>query len=122
MSKDGMNKWEKKVWTSRCHEGYDGVAYEDVWNLDIRLSEIIANHLRAFLKAEKGPYGGVPGILVEKWGEKAYDEWLNIIRKMIYAFEEYLHTEDKFHAESEKNERIKEGMRLFIDYYRYLRV
>lgn len=117
-----MNKWKKKVWTSRCHEGYADVAYEDVWNLDGRLAEIIANHLRAFLKAEKGPYGGTPGIFVEKWGEKAHDEWLNIIRKMIYAFEEYLRMEDKFYAESGKNERIEEGMQLFIDYYPYLRI
>lgn len=79
-----------QAWKAKCHEGYAEVSYEDVWSLDTRLARIIANHLRAFLKAEKGPYGGTPGNIVEKYGEdKGYAEWLNIIRRMIYAFEEY---------------------------------
>ena len=56
-----MNKtpaWKEKAWKAKCHEGYAEVSYEDVWSLDTRLARIIANHLRAFLKAEKGPYGG----------------------------------------------------------------
>lgn len=112
--------WEEKAWRKKSHEGYADVAYEDVWALDMRLARIIANHLRAFLKAEKGPYGGTPGHLVEKFGEdEAYNNWLNIIRKMIYAFEEY-QREDKFDVDPEKKARIKEGMQLFIDYYRDL--
>ena len=52
-----MNKtpaWKEKAWKAKCHEGYAEVSYEDVWSLDTRLARIIANHLRAFLKAEKG--------------------------------------------------------------------
>ena len=51
-----MNKtpaWKEKAWKAKCHEGYSEVSYEDVWSLDTRLARIIANHLRAFLKAEK---------------------------------------------------------------------
>ena len=66
--------WEEKAWRKKSHEGYADVAYEDVWALDMRLARIIANHLRAFLKAEKGLYGGTPGHLVEKFGEdEAYN-------------------------------------------------
>lgn len=84
------------------------------------LARIIANHLRAFLKAEKGPWGGCLGIIVEKYGsEKCHDVWLNTIRKMIYAFEEY-QWNDKYDIDEEKRDRIREGMQFFIDYYRNL--
>lgn len=38
---------------------------------------------------------------------------------MIYAFEEY-QSNDKYDIDEEKRERIREGMQLFIDYYRNL--
>lgn len=114
------NKWQHKVNSKKCNEGYADVSYEDTWCLDMTLARIIANHLRAFLKAEKGPWGGCPGIFVEKYGsEKCHNAWLNTIRKMIYAFEEYQRN-DKYDIDEEKRERIKEGMQLFIDYYRNL--
>ena len=116
-----MNKtpaWKEKAWKAKCHEGYAEVSYEDVWSMDTRLARIIANHLRAFLKAEKGPYGGTPGNIIEKYGEdKGYAEWLNIIRKMIYAFEEYQRTDQWSEEDAEKRKRIREGMKLFIDHY-----
>lgn len=116
-----MNKtpaWKEKAWKAKCHEGYAEVSYEDIWSLDTRLARIIANHLRAFLKAEKGPYGGTPGNIIEKHGEdKGYAEWLNIIRKMIYAFEEYQRTDQWSEEDAEKRKRIREGMKLFIDHY-----
>ena len=71
--------WKEKVWKAKFHEGYADVLYEDVWSLDTRLARIIANHLRAFLQAEKGSYGCIPGSIVEKYGaNKGYVEWLNI--------------------------------------------
>ena len=41
-----------------------------------------------------------------------------MIRKMIYAFDEYQSVPDKFNIEPEKDARIKEGMQLFIDYFK----
>ena len=65
---DKRPAWKEKAWAAKCHEGYADVTYEDVWSLDIRLARLIANHLRAFLKAEKGPHGGAPGRLaVRRW-------------------------------------------------------
>lgn len=52
------NKWQHKVNYKKSKEGYADVSYEDTWCLDMTLARIIANHLRAFLKAEKGPWGG----------------------------------------------------------------
>ena len=49
------NKWQHKVNYKKSKEGYADVSYEDTWCLDMTLVRIIANHLRAFLKAEKGP-------------------------------------------------------------------
>ena len=73
------------------------------------------------MKAEKGPYGGMPGNIVEKYGEdKGYAEWLNIIRRMIYAFEEYRRTDQWSEEDAEKRTRIREGMQLFIDHYENL--
>ena len=113
--------WKEKSCHKRSKAGYGGVDYEDVWNLDTRLADIIANHLRAFLKAEKGPYGGCPDILSSD--EKGRQKWLQIIRDMLYAFEEYNHLSNSSEfddLDEEKQLRIKNGMQLFVDYYRYL--
>lgn len=70
--------WKEKIWRAKCHEGYADVAYEDVWSLDKTLARIIGNHLRAFLKAEKGPHGGTPGHIVEKYGSaKAHNTYVS---------------------------------------------
>lgn len=45
------NKQQHKVNPEKCNEGYADVSYEDTWCLDMTLARIIANHLRAFLKA-----------------------------------------------------------------------
>lgn len=118
---DCRNKWQAKVWSEKAHGGYDDIDYCDVWNLDERLADIISKHLHAFLKAEKGPNGGCPRIIVNQVGEeKAQASWLQIIRKMIYAFDEYQSVPDKYNIEPDKEARIKEGMQLFIDYFKYL--
>ena len=90
------------------------MTYEDVWSLDIRLARLIANHLRAFLKAEKGPHGGAPGRLARELGTD---------KKMIYAFEEYQRKDNSAtdeadpEKERERKERIRAGMQLFVDYF-----
>ena len=112
--------WQNKVNREKCHEGYADVRYEDVWSLDTRLANIIATHLRAFLKAQKGPNGGCPGELALGADVGVgYQKWLNILRKMIYAFEEYQNV-DEWKMDKEIEERIDEGMRLFIRWYKYL--
>ena len=64
-------------------------------------------------------YKGLIPVVGRMLTEKCHDVWLNTIRKMIYAFEEYQRN-DKYDIDEEKRERIREGMQLFIDYYRNL--
>ncbi len=118
---------------TKAREGYSDVLYEDTWSLDSVLAGIIAKHLRAFLKSVKA-CGSCPRSLTSKYGERGFEEWLNILRKMIYAFEEYNNkpeigydddkeeggeiTQQQWNAkEEERQMRIREGMQLFIDYY-----
>lgn len=114
-------KWKDKHQRNVAHGGYAEVSYEDVWSLDTRLARIISVHLRAFLKAQKGPNAGCPGKLAEGCDIKvAHKKWLAIIRKMLYAFEEYQWCtggSDFTNLPEEKQAKIKEGMQLFIDYY-----
>ena len=114
-------KWKDKYWREVAHSGYAEVSYEDVWSLDTKLARIISIHLRAFLKAQKGPNAGCPGRLAKGCDVViAHKKWLAIIRKMLYAFEEYQWCTggcDFDNLPAEKQEKIKEGMQLFIDYY-----
>ena len=108
-------EWQAKELAEEVHEGYADVDYGDVWSLDERLADIISKHLLAFLKAEKGPNGGCPRIIVNEVGEeKAHESWLQMIRKMIYAFDEYQSVPDKFNIEPDKEDRIRESM-LYLD-------
>jgi len=110
-----QKKSEKKDW------GYGNVTYEDCWGLDTKLAGIISEHLRAFLNAEKHSSGaGFPGKLLDQCGQdhdKAMNRWLNIIRKMIYAFENYNQTKYESEEDEQVQVRIREGMQLFIDYF-----
>ncbi len=128
----------------KAREGYSDVSYEDTFDVSEVLANIIAKHLRAFLKSIKeSPYGGFPGEFEDKYGhEKGWSEWHNTLRKMIYAFEEYnrkpylddMEFDEDFNEiekdedeeerkealEAERQKRIKEGMQLFIDYFNEL--
>jgi hypothetical protein len=87
--------------------------------MDKTLARIIGNHIHCYLKATKGPYGGTPGTYVNLYGsENATRQWLNDLRKMIYAFEEYQRYQNPGQIPSDIWERIHEGMQLFIDNYR----
>ena len=85
-------------------------------------SPYIVNHLHGFLKAQKDPWGGCPGFFFLKiWFRKMSRCMAKHYPKMIYAFEEYQRN-DKYDIDEEKRERIREGMQLFIDYYRNLSI
>lgn len=121
MPSKGEPGWKDKVSKNKHHEGYGTVRYEDVWNMDQTLARIISDHLHCFLKALKGPYGGHPGRYDAVYGsEKAGQQWLNDVRKMVYAFEEYQRHNVYADIPEEVRERIREGMQLFIDNYRDL--
>ena len=101
--------------------GYGSVTYQDCWSLNTKLSRIIAEHLRAFLNAEKYSTGsGFPGRLELECGgddDKAMNMWLNIIRKMLYAFENYEQYKYPAAGTPVDEQKVKEGMQLFVDYF-----
>ncbi len=127
-----------KINSEKAQEGYSDVSYEDTWSVDETLANIIAKHLRAFLKAiKKSPYSGFPSEFEDKYGhEQGAKQWQNVLRKMIYAFKEYTRkpnldiyiddeatSEDIRKAKEEdaaRQVRIKEGMQLFVDYFKNL--
>lgn len=110
-----MKKEKKKF------ESYEGITYEDCWNMDVKLAKIIATHLHAFILAEESGRGGYPGELASTYGEdKAYDEWIIILNKMIYAFETYASEDFYCDLPDDVKEKVDEGMQLFIKYFRYL--
>ncbi len=112
-----MKRLSKKA-KKPVQDNYNGIPIADLWDMDMTLTRLIANHLHAFLKAQKSDMVGIPGIIVDKVGEeKARAAWLNIIRKMIYAFDMY---QRPLHQDEETKSRIREGMQLFVDYFMYL--
>ena len=117
-----MNEWKEISDSRKSKEGFGGVSYEDVWNLDTRSASIISSHLHAFLTASKGTPRGVPGVVRSLNTEQGHREWQKIIRKMIYAFDTYLtfDSSQKYDKQSEDAIKVKEGMQLFIDYFNYL--
>lgn len=127
MMKGQQAKWRKQAEKpAKWNEGYAGVTYEEVWDLNDRLASIIARHLHAFLKAAKGPYGGCPVVLDNGDSDEAYKRWLQIIRDMIFAFDHYSSREmDRDADKSEPHvvdvrQRVRKGMQLFIDYFDHL--
>ena len=102
-------------------ESYEGITYEDCWNMDVKLAKIIATHLHAFILAEESGPGGYPGVFVSIYGEdKGYDEWMKILHKMVYAFETYASTKFDGDVSADIREKVDEGMHLFIKYFSYL--
>jgi len=105
----------------KLEESNGGIDYQDCWNMDVRLAGMICTNLQAFLQAVKAGPQGYPGVLDDEYGkEKGFNEWLRIIRKMIFAFDQYVITKWQPEKDSETQERIKEGMELFIRYFNYL--
>lgn len=107
--KDKANDFEKKY----------GFRYEETWNLDHSIACYILPRL-AYLRSHTHSYPS--GLVV--WNEDkteviidGYKAWLNILDKMIAAFE-IVALKD----EPDWNDQavIDEGLRLFAQYFRHL--
>lgn len=110
-----MKKEKKKF------ESYEGITYEDCWNMDVKLAKIIATHLHAFIMAEESWSRGYPGEFMSTYGEdKGYDEWMKILHKMTFAFETYASAEFDGDVSADVREKVDEGMHLFIKHFRHL--
>ena len=89
-----------------------GFTDEEIWNLD----NTIAKWLLPRLKYLKENTCGYPPDL------KTFEEWQDILQKMINAFELYNSDSNKFDLKQLKTEQeiIEEGIHLFGKYFGYL--
>ena len=112
-----ISRFKKKKRQSKLPE----IMMEDLYNLDTTLAEVIAHYLEAFREVVSLS-GATPGYFVQKYGDSGWDEWAATIDKMTYAFSEYAkHSNNCAHPvknlPQEEQEKIKEGMHLFIKYF-----
>ena len=89
---------------------------DEMWNLDNTIAAFIAPRLGEFIKYY-APLA-TPGSLADKYGEKGNLEWLRILRKMKYAFE--CLSSCTAYREEDDQEKIQEGLELFVKYFRDL--
>jgi hypothetical protein len=76
----------------RRQKGAWRASYRDTWNLDRTLADIILAGLIKFKEVKdsnKGEWFGVPGALCseDKPFEESCQQWVEILEKMIYAFD-----------------------------------
>lgn len=88
-----------------------GFSYDETWNLDAVLAEIIVKALRAY--KEDANHGWFPAEL------SSLEEWMNIIDRMILGFSNLAEwTEgDELH---DYKETTDEALRLFAKYFKNL--
>lgn len=97
------NRWEEYK-KQRIDRGFDD---SELWSLDVTISKFILPRLKTF----KDVAGGYPGGMTE-------NEWDELLDKMIVAFE--LHAQCKVSYTEEENEKIKEGLKIFSEYFGHL--
>jgi len=78
----------------------NGFSNSELWNLDVSIAIFVYPRLRQF----RDNLNGYPGSMTEK-------EWVEILDKMLYAFE--LIIDDCSTFDKEKQEQINEGLKLF---------
>ena len=110
------NYWLFKDITKATDERYipdeDGFINAETFNLDATLSMIIYSYLCYFRDH----------CLIGHPGSMTFEQWKEIIDKMIEAFKLQIDLDANITEEMSKNrqKKIKYGMRLFIKYYNHL--
>jgi hypothetical protein len=117
---------------------FRGYADCDLWNLDLTMSQFIYPRLKAFRdKYAKDSSYEKPKVLTaeefsvlpkDKWGNyliEAYSsqEWLEILDKMLLAFErvnKQFDYKDPSNGTEEERLRIEEGLQLFAKHFQQL--
>jgi len=94
---------------------------EEAWNVNYFVAKYVLPRIQAFIELEKeSKYVTVPGIIHDKYGdEQGLKCWLKYLCEMEYAFEVF--STDRFAFETDENkERVRQGLRLFAEYYEHL--
>lgn len=99
------DKREGKYMNQRKLRGFDDT---ELWSLDCTICNFIAPRLKVFIK---NSMGSCPSEFIDN-----PDEWVVILNKMLYAFENY----GANYNLDENADKIKEGLDLFHEYFNML--
>ena len=105
------NKRQRKKYAKQ-HGTY--VDYKETWNLDCVIAKFVIPRLKLYKKVTNG----YPGRL------NSVDQWYEIIDKMIYSFTYFIEDRDIDLSdpdwkdkEKSEYEKVKDGLKLFAEYY-----
>lgn len=101
---------ERRKTDNRYIPDEEGFVNAETFNLDVSLSMHIYSQLCYF---RDNCLNGHPGYMT-------FEEWKNIIDKMIEAFRLQIITDNEWNISKNKQKKINYGMRLFIKYYNHL--
>lgn len=90
--------------SKKFHDKY-GFNYEDCWGLDHAIACFVLPRLVHFKKVKQSYPSGI-----------TYEEWDEILDKMIYAFKEIVKENANFMI-GENRKRVEEGIELFAKYF-----
>ena len=104
---------------SRLMGNHRAVGIEEAWSLDVYAAKYIAPRLKLLRKITHGYPSELNRQCPE--GNDAFECWQSMLDKMIFAFEYY----DDLYARrlvttNEEQTRVKDGLRLFAEWYEYL--
>lgn len=104
-----------KLLYQRLTRGWDDSV---TWNLDSHLAEVILPRLKRFKELNTHAYPGrFPGS-DRPDAVETFEEWHQVLDKMIFAFEWHCDEERKYGKFDEAEyERVKEGLQLFAIFY-----
>lgn len=114
---------------SRNHPGFvkrSEVTFtkKDFWSLHTTLATVIHPMLVEFRRraTDENIVSGYPANLVADTdiADEGYQRWLEILDKMIFAFEQILIDDLDIILEKEMDAKIQEGLDLFAQYFRSL--
>lgn len=104
-----------KFFYQRLTRGWDDSV---TWSLDDHLAKLILPRLKRFKELNKHAYPGkFPGI-DRPDAVESFEEWQEVLNKMIFAFEWHADDDRKYGKFDEAEyEKVKEGLQLFATFY-----
>lgn len=104
---------------SRLTGNHRPVEISEAWNLEVYAAKYIAPRLKLLKKITHG----YPVELDQQYpeGNEAFEHWLAMLDEMLFAFEYYADLyARRIVTTDEEQTQVKEGLRLFAEWYEYL--
>jgi len=115
---------------SRLKQNHKTINLSEVWNLEVYAAKYIAPRLKllknTIASEECAPAilgdDGFPSSMVSlATGDDNHERWQAMLNEMLFAFEYYSDLYNRrWNATDEEKARVKEGLRLFAEWYDYL--